>query len=87
MLNNWRSDMGKAGHGAIVDIWNDNGSMFLTPKDRADFVETSLKGMYFVYEHPDAKVNIYFIVPDYDLKAILGRTWSVLLSSHCEGVC
>lgn len=56
--------MGKAGHGAVVDIWNDNANMFLIPAERAEFVADSLQGMYFVYEHPDAPVNIYFIVPD-----------------------
>ena len=60
--------MGKAGYGAILDIWNDNATMFLTPKDHTDFVETSLVGMYFVYEHPDTPVSIHFIVPDFYLR-------------------
>ena len=57
--------MGKAGHGAVVDIWNDNMDMYLTPGDCADFVKYSLDGMVFVYNHPDTPVGIHFFVLNY----------------------
>ena len=56
--------MGKASYATILNIWNDNTTMFLTLKDHANFVKTSLVGMYFVYEYPDTPVSIHFIVPD-----------------------
>ena len=57
--------MGKAGHGAVVDIWNDNMDMYLTPGDCADFVKYSLDGMVFVYNHPDTLVGIHVTTRTY----------------------
>ena len=62
MLNNWRSDIGKAGHSVIVDFWSDNAELFESPEDRAEYVAESLNHMRFVYKSPDVPVSINFPV-------------------------
>ncbi|KAI0302879.1 hypothetical protein B0F90DRAFT_179304 [Multifurca ochricompacta] len=55
MLNNWRSDIGKAGCKAVTDLWDDDPSSELSSslEGRAKFVESALKGFRFIYKHPD----------------------------------
>jgi hypothetical protein len=57
VLNNWRSDLGKAGRDVISELWCDNPDLFGTPADRAEYVKDSLGDMRFVYKHPDATVR------------------------------
>ncbi|KAN0134280.1 hypothetical protein V8E53_007778 [Lactarius tabidus] len=83
-LNNWHSNIGKAGHGAIVDIWNDNTNLFSTLEDCVDFVADSLDNMSFVYEHPNMLVNIYFMVTNHCNQDIMSSDPWVL--ELCVGV-
>ncbi|KAH9022142.1 hypothetical protein EDB84DRAFT_1441288 [Lactarius hengduanensis] len=53
-LNNWRSDIGKAGHRAVVDMWDTDPSKFSSPKGQANHVADNLKNLQFLYENPKA---------------------------------
>lgn len=61
-LNNWRSDIGKAGHIAVVEFWRENPGLFSSPEDRADYVADSLVDMRFVYRFPDISVSVNYSV-------------------------
>ncbi|KAH8979761.1 hypothetical protein EDB92DRAFT_2118630 [Lactarius akahatsu] len=52
-LNNWRSDIGKAGHRAVVDMWDTDPS-FSSPEGRANHVADNLKNLQFLYKNPKA---------------------------------
>ncbi|KAH9070765.1 hypothetical protein EDB83DRAFT_2314002 [Lactarius deliciosus] len=52
-LNNWRSDIGKAGYRAVLDLWDTKPSDF-SSEDRAKCVAENLKNFRFLYESPDA---------------------------------
>ncbi|KAH9016817.1 hypothetical protein EDB85DRAFT_2155619 [Lactarius pseudohatsudake] len=57
VLNNWRSDIGKAGISAITELWSqkamDKEVSFSSPEHRAEYVTNSLTKMNFVYKDPD----------------------------------
>ncbi|KAI0295050.1 hypothetical protein B0F90DRAFT_1670270 [Multifurca ochricompacta] len=54
ILNNWRSDIGKAGYKAIMDIWDNDPSFELASSEEcAIYAESALKGFRFVYQYPD----------------------------------
>ncbi|KAI0290098.1 hypothetical protein B0F90DRAFT_1825526 [Multifurca ochricompacta] len=54
ILNNWRSDIGKAGYKAIMDIWDNDPSFELASLEEcAIYAESALKGFRFVYQYPD----------------------------------
>ncbi|KAN0107510.1 hypothetical protein V8E52_010028, partial [Russula decolorans] len=56
-LNNWRSDIGKAGHHAVVELWYLDFLRFDTAEARADYVAEQLDGLRFVYRYPDAAIG------------------------------
>ena len=56
-MNNWRSDIGKAGYRAVVDLWNSNPSSFSSSEDRAKYVAENLKNFRFLYKFPEATVS------------------------------
>ncbi|KAN0112043.1 hypothetical protein V8E52_007960 [Russula decolorans] len=56
-LNNWRSDIGKAGHRAVVELWYLDFLRFDTAEARADYVAEQLDGLCFVYRYPDAAIG------------------------------
>ncbi|KAI9434692.1 hypothetical protein H4582DRAFT_2080706 [Lactarius indigo] len=53
VLNNWRSDMGKAGHRAVTDLWQGDFTEFALAEDRAEYVSDALMNLRFVYKYPD----------------------------------
>jgi len=56
-LNNWRSDIGKAGYQAVVDLWNSNPSSFSSSEDQAKYIAENLKNFCFLYKFPKAMVS------------------------------
>ncbi|KAI9434180.1 hypothetical protein H4582DRAFT_809927 [Lactarius indigo] len=52
-LNNWRSDIGKAGHRAVVEMWDTDPSKFNSPEGRAKHVAANLKNFRFLYKNLD----------------------------------
>ncbi|KAH9024687.1 hypothetical protein EDB85DRAFT_2292499 [Lactarius pseudohatsudake] len=52
-LNNWRSDIGKAGYRAVLDLWDTKPSDF-SSEDRAQCVAENLNNFQFLYKSPDA---------------------------------
>ncbi|KAI0289104.1 hypothetical protein B0F90DRAFT_1826768 [Multifurca ochricompacta] len=54
ILNNWHSDIGKAGYKAIMDIWDNDPSFELASSEECTiYAESALKGFCFVYQYPD----------------------------------
>ena len=64
MLNNWRSDIGKAGHSVVVNFWNEHADLYSTPEERVVYVKSSLHEMRFVYRYPNMPVSIILSVTD-----------------------
>ena len=58
MLNNWRSDIGKAGHHGVTDFWLGDTQSFVLAEDRAEYVSDALTGLRFVYKYPDETVSV-----------------------------
>jgi len=56
-LNNWRSDIGKAGHRAITNMWDADPSTFSSADDRAEHIAANLKDFRYLYKYPDATVS------------------------------
>jgi hypothetical protein len=54
VLNNWHSDMGKAGYCAVTDFWQGDPA---TAEDCADHVFGLLEGLHFVYKSLDSLVS------------------------------
>ncbi|KAH9957044.1 hypothetical protein BGW80DRAFT_1384682, partial [Lactifluus volemus] len=54
-LNNWRSEIGKAGHRAVVDMWLEDPASFNNTEARAQYIKAELEGLRFIYKYPDAK--------------------------------
>ncbi|KAH9956818.1 hypothetical protein BGW80DRAFT_1386030, partial [Lactifluus volemus] len=54
-LNNWRSEIGKAGHRAIVDMWLEDPASFNDAEARAQYIKMELEGLRFIYKYPDAE--------------------------------
>ncbi|KAH8981457.1 hypothetical protein EDB86DRAFT_2834871 [Lactarius hatsudake] len=52
-LNNWRSDIGKAGYRAVLDLWDTKPPDF-SSEDWAKCVAENLKNFRFLYKSPDA---------------------------------
>jgi hypothetical protein len=60
VLNNWRSEIGKSGYRAIVDLWLEDPATFGNPEARAEYIEKALGSFKFIYKNPDAaKVSLY----------------------------
>ncbi|KAI0291178.1 hypothetical protein B0F90DRAFT_1671639 [Multifurca ochricompacta] len=56
VLNNWRSDIGKAGYKVILDLWdNDACYDFASSEEFAKFAGSALEGFHFIYQYPDFK--------------------------------
>ncbi|KAI9442593.1 hypothetical protein H4582DRAFT_2073157 [Lactarius indigo] len=51
-LNNWRSDIGKAGYHAVSDLW-EGDSQFSSEEDIVAYVSDNLMDLRFVYRFPD----------------------------------
>jgi hypothetical protein len=57
VLNNWRSDIGKAGHRVVTDLWRSDLDSFASAEGRADYVSDLLMDLRFVYKTPDKRVG------------------------------
>ena len=57
MLNNWRSDIGKAGHRVVLELWCTRDPRYDSVQGRVEYVVEQLDGLRFVYKHPDATVS------------------------------
>lgn len=57
MLNNWRSDIGKAGHRVVTEFLRSDPNSFASAKDCAEHVSDLLVGLRFVYKSPDKTVS------------------------------
>ncbi|KAI0293133.1 hypothetical protein B0F90DRAFT_1822345 [Multifurca ochricompacta] len=56
VLNNWRSNIGKAGYKVILDLWdNDACYDFASSEEFAKFAGSALEGFRFIYQYPDFK--------------------------------
>ncbi|KAI9443940.1 hypothetical protein H4582DRAFT_2053702 [Lactarius indigo] len=55
-LNNWRSDIGKAGYHAVSDLW-EGDSQFSSEEDIVAYVSDNLTDLRFVYRFPDRLVK------------------------------
>ncbi|KAI9429509.1 hypothetical protein H4582DRAFT_2089056 [Lactarius indigo] len=53
VLNNWRSDIRKAGYHAINELWDGDTESFASAEDRAEYVSDALMGLRFVYKNLD----------------------------------
>ncbi|KAI9456209.1 hypothetical protein F5148DRAFT_1377964 [Russula earlei] len=53
-LNNWRSEMGKAGYRVVSQTFS-NSNLFPHAVDREEYVADALRDLTFVYKHPDDK--------------------------------
>jgi hypothetical protein len=58
MLNNWRSDIRKAGHRAILKLWYLEFLRFNTAEARIKYVAEQLDGLRFIYKYSDAAVSL-----------------------------
>jgi len=76
-LNNWRSDIGKAGHRAVVELWYLDFLRFDTAEARADYVAEQLDGLRFVYRYLDAAIG---------RKAFCSPLISVVYSTHLRKI-
>lgn len=56
-LNNWRSDIGKAGHRAVLKLLRTGDPKFDTTEGRAGYITEQLDGLRYVYKYPDATVS------------------------------
>ncbi|KAH9974166.1 hypothetical protein BGW80DRAFT_1249862 [Lactifluus volemus] len=54
LLNNWRSEIGKSGYRAIVDLWLEDPATFGNAEARAEYIEKALHGFKFIHKNPDA---------------------------------
>ncbi|KAI9438850.1 hypothetical protein BJY52DRAFT_1195866 [Lactarius psammicola] len=52
-LSNWCSDIGKAGHHTVINMWDPNPSGFSPPEDRAEYIAENLKNFQFLYKFPE----------------------------------
>lgn len=57
MLNNWRSDMGKAGHRVVSSVWLGDPKLLTSAEGRANYVSNMLKDLRYVYKTPDGTVS------------------------------
>jgi hypothetical protein len=57
-MSNWRSDIGKAGHQVVIDLFDSNQEIYPSKEDRAAYVAHALKGLRFVYGSPDSEVCV-----------------------------
>ncbi|KAI9455124.1 hypothetical protein F5148DRAFT_1325294 [Russula earlei] len=55
-LNNWRSEMGKAGYRVVSQTFS-NSNLFPHAVDREEYVADALRDLTFVYKHPDDKAS------------------------------
>ncbi|KAI0303557.1 hypothetical protein B0F90DRAFT_1667002 [Multifurca ochricompacta] len=56
VLNNWCSNIGKAGYKVILDLWDNNACYdFASSEEFAKFAGSALEGFHFIYQYPDFK--------------------------------
>ncbi|KAI9434260.1 hypothetical protein F5148DRAFT_1295257 [Russula earlei] len=55
-LNNWRSEMGKAGYRVVSQTFS-NSNLFPHTVDCEEYVADALRDLTFVYKHPDDKAS------------------------------
>ncbi|KAI9432524.1 hypothetical protein H4582DRAFT_2061728 [Lactarius indigo] len=53
VLNNWRSDIGKAGYHAVSVLWKQESTWFSSAKDIREYVSDAFVGLSFVYKFPE----------------------------------
>jgi len=57
ILSSWRSEIGKAGRRAVLELWASNPGRFQTAESRRDYVSNAIKNARFIYKYPDASTN------------------------------
>ncbi|KAN0129859.1 hypothetical protein V8E53_012331 [Lactarius tabidus] len=57
ILNNWCSDMGKAGHCVVTNFWLGDPKSFALAGGCAEYVSNMLTGLHYVYRAPDEPVG------------------------------
>ena len=57
-LNNWHSEMGKAGHHALIEFWEADTVIGYLAKACTAYVAEALSGLHFIYKYPDACVSV-----------------------------
>lgn len=53
-LSNWRSDIGKVGYRAVVDLFESDPKRFGSLESRKEYTTDALHKARFVYRYPDA---------------------------------
>jgi len=86
MLNNWCSDIGKAGHCAILDLWYMYDPRFNSTQEHAEYVTKQLDGLCFIYKYPDSAVSLVnhteLQMSNLFIIWLLDWTWGFLLPPH-----
>jgi hypothetical protein len=57
-MSTWRSDIGKAGHQAVFDLFSSDPATFSSKEDHAAYVADALKGLRYIYGNPDSMVSV-----------------------------
>ncbi|KAH9954023.1 hypothetical protein BC827DRAFT_1158946 [Russula dissimulans] len=55
-LSSWRSEIGKAGYQAIIDLWDSDPQEFGNTESRREYVAYAINQAHFVYRDPEALV-------------------------------
>ena len=76
-MSNWHSDIGKAGHQVVIDLFDSNQEIYPSKEDRAAYVAHALKGLRFVYRSPDSEVSVTSVAGHGILVVVLTSRWPV----------
>lgn len=57
-MNTWCSNVGKASHQVVIDLFDMNPDTFVSNNNYVAYVADALKGLRYIYEHPDSVVSV-----------------------------
>jgi hypothetical protein len=89
-LNNWRSDIGKAGHQAALIMLSESGKYPHDKEGCKKIIEDALYHLRFIYEKPDDEVSTCVHPMRCDIKPYadcVGQPWAILLHVYFESIC
>ncbi|SRR6266851_1383257 len=75
-ISNWCSDIGKAGHQVVINLFDSNQEIYPLKEDCVAYVAHALKGLRFVYGSPDSEVSVTSIAC-HGIVVVLTSGWPV----------
>ena len=73
-MNTWHSNIGKAGHQVVIDLFKADLDTFTSKEDHVAYITDALKGLWYIYGNPDLVVSLTWVIY-YRIVVLTGRSY------------